>query len=151
LSGWTTAEIRLLRDIFPIATTEELVLAFPRHTISAVRSQARAHGIRRNKAAPKGSPLPHPLVRQLARQRMAIGMTRSECARRARVDRAHLYRMERRSGLPRADTLIRWAKVLDLQLTLTPINPVAGTGEPRSAATGGFGVIPGSPTYRPDA
>lgn len=51
--AYTTAEKELLAQIFPTATKEELLAAFPGRTVAGLEAEARVLRIRRNAPGPR--------------------------------------------------------------------------------------------------
>lgn len=115
---WTTAQLRLLQDVYPRRRRAEVEAFFPGRTWNAIRLQARQLRIRRvrlNELVPRQL---HPLVEQLRARRVALGLRQLDVAERAGVAVQTVVDLERGNGQPWMPTVIAVAGALGLRLAL---------------------------------
>lgn len=131
---WSTEEMDRLLALYPSASPEELVAAFPGKKLGAIKRHACAIGIRRKHLRPvveaNGR---HAIFKKLEEIRITKGMTRVELADIVGYHHSNLARWERGDDEPRWTSLLDWLDALNCDIYVTERKgvPVAEAPNPR--------------------
>lgn len=123
MPDWMTSEERTLRRLYPTATKDELCDALPNHSWQAIKDRVSRLGIKRAKTKPPVDPASlHPIVQTLIQRRRELGLSQTELANQAEINRGNVCKVEHGGPIPGIKVLFRWCAALDLAIALQPIN-----------------------------
>jgi hypothetical protein len=97
LRPWSGSDIARLRRIFPTATDDELMAAFPERTLISIKAQAGEHGFRRARRCP--NEIGFPLVDAIRRRAFDLNLSLADLDREARSG-TYFRRMNRKTFSP---------------------------------------------------